>query len=67
MSLLYPGPAPRLFPSPPPVVSVPARQFPVTIHFSKRTELHDYLGAAVRKVVLHGAPGAALKETTTML
>jgi hypothetical protein len=32
------------------VVSVPARQFPVTIHFSKRTELHDYLGAAVRKV-----------------
>lgn len=42
----------RLFAKPPPVLSVPARQFPVTIHFSKHTELHDYLGAAVRKVRL---------------
>ncbi|CAI5478634.1 unnamed protein product [Closterium sp. Yama58-4] len=33
----------RLFPAgPPPVVSVPARQFPVTVHFARRTELVDY-------------------------
>lgn len=29
---------------------VPARQYPVTIHFSRRTEMHDYVGAAFRKV-----------------
>lgn len=40
----------RLFPQPPPVVSVPARQYPVTVHFSKRTEVHDYVGAAYKKV-----------------
>lgn len=40
----------RLFGKPPPVLSVPARQFPVTIHFAKHTELRDYLGTAVRKV-----------------
>lgn len=40
----------RLFKSPPPVLSVPARQFPVTVHFAKHTEMQDYLGAAVRKV-----------------
>ncbi|GBF90232.1 ATP-dependent RNA helicase [Raphidocelis subcapitata] len=40
----------RLFPSPPPVLTVPARQYPVTVHFSRRTELHDYAGAAYRKV-----------------
>lgn len=40
----------RLFPSPPPIVRVPARQFPVTVHFSRRTELHDYIGAAYGKV-----------------
>lgn len=40
----------RLFPEPPPVVCVPARQYPVTVHFSKRTELHDYVGAAFKKV-----------------
>jgi ATP-dependent RNA helicase DHX37/DHR1 len=39
-----------LFASPPPVLSVPARQFPVTIHFAKHTELQDYLATAVRKV-----------------
>ena len=32
-------------------MQVPARQFPVTVHFSRRTELHDYMGAAFRKVV----------------
>lgn len=40
----------RLFKAPPPVLSVPARQFPVTVHFAKHTEMHDYLGSAVRKV-----------------
>lgn len=40
----------RLFSTPPPLVHVPARQYPVTIHFSKRTELDDYVGAAARKV-----------------
>ncbi len=28
----------RLFPTPPPLVRVPARQYPVTVHFSRRTE-----------------------------
>ncbi|GBG66664.1 hypothetical protein CBR_g66799 [Chara braunii] len=40
----------QLFRNPPPVVKVPARQFPVTVHFSKRTELVDYVGAAYKKV-----------------
>jgi hypothetical protein len=40
----------KLFAEAPPVLSVPARQFPVTIHFSRQTELQDYLGAAIRKV-----------------
>jgi len=40
----------RLFAAPPPVIKVPARQFPVSIHFSRRTELHDYVGAAIKKV-----------------
>lgn len=40
----------RLFPRSPPLVHVPARQYPVTIHFSKCTEMHDYSGAAFAKV-----------------
>ena len=40
----------RLFPSAPPVVRVPARQFPVTVHFNRRTEVQDYPGAAYQKV-----------------
>jgi hypothetical protein len=28
---------------------VPARQFPVTVHFARRTELRDYVSAAFRK------------------
>ena len=40
----------RLFPTPPSLVSVPARQFPVTVHFSRRTELRDYVAAAAKKV-----------------
>jgi ATP-dependent RNA helicase DHX37/DHR1 len=34
---------PKLFSPPPPVVTVKARQYPVTTHFSKRTELEDYV------------------------
>ena len=40
----------RLFPAPPPLLHVPARQFPITIHFSRRTEMHDFVGAAYSKV-----------------
>ena len=40
----------KLFPSPPPVVNVPARQYPVTVHFSRRTEMTDYIAAAFKKV-----------------
>ncbi len=39
-----------LFPAPPPVVSVESRQYPVTIHFSKHTELRDYSRAVFKKV-----------------
>lgn len=38
-----------LFPTPPPVVTVQARQHPVTVHFSRRTELGDYVRTAVSK------------------
>ncbi|KAG5188228.1 hypothetical protein JKP88DRAFT_353468 [Tribonema minus] len=58
----------RLFPkegsrrvATPPIV--PSRQFPVTIHFSKRTEMYDYLGASFNKVCkIHRTlpPGAIL-------
>ncbi|KDD72186.1 hypothetical protein H632_c3728p0, partial [Helicosporidium sp. ATCC 50920] len=40
---------PRLFQPPPPLLRVPARQFPVTVHFARRTPAEDYVGAAVRK------------------
>ncbi|XP_066545535.1 putative ATP-dependent RNA helicase DHX37 [Amia ocellicauda] len=39
----------RLFPTPPPLIKVDARQFPVTVHFNKRTPLDDYTGEAFRK------------------
>ncbi|KAL1368963.1 hypothetical protein HN51_023103 [Arachis hypogaea] len=41
----------RLFPSPPPVIEVPTRQFPVTVYFAKKTEITDYIGAAYTKVL----------------
>jgi len=41
----------RLFASPPPVVTVKSRQFPVTMHFSRRTELVDYVDVAFKRVV----------------
>uniref|UniRef100_K3W5Y1 RNA helicase n=1 Tax=Globisporangium ultimum (strain ATCC 200006 / CBS 805.95 / DAOM BR144) TaxID=431595 RepID=K3W5Y1_GLOUD len=41
----------RLFPKSPPVLRVDARQYPVTVHFNKRTELDDYVSEAYKKVV----------------
>lgn len=41
----------RLFPKPPPVLRVNARQYPVTVHFNKRTELDNYVDEAFKKVV----------------
>ncbi|XP_008947426.1 PREDICTED: probable ATP-dependent RNA helicase DHX37 [Merops nubicus] len=40
----------RLFPVTPPVIQVDARQFPVTVHFNKKTPLDDYSGECFRKV-----------------
>ncbi|EGO23947.1 hypothetical protein SERLADRAFT_362091 [Serpula lacrymans var. lacrymans S7.9] len=37
-----------LFPSPPPVINVAARQHPVTIHFNRRTP-SDYVNEAIKK------------------
>ncbi|KAL0459722.1 UNVERIFIED_CONTAM: ATP-dependent RNA helicase DEAH13 [Sesamum latifolium] len=34
----------RIFRTPPPVIEVPTRQYPVTTHFSKKTEIVDYIG-----------------------
>ncbi|EEF39315.1 ATP-dependent RNA helicase, putative [Ricinus communis] len=34
-----------------PVIEVPTRQFPVTVHFSKRTDIVDYIGQAYKKVM----------------
>ncbi|CAG0890412.1 unnamed protein product [Darwinula stevensoni] len=39
----------RLFRSPPPVITVDSRQFPVTVHFNKQTP-SDYVEEAFRKV-----------------
>ncbi|KAK9068970.1 hypothetical protein SSX86_013086 [Deinandra increscens subsp. villosa] len=41
----------KLFSSPPPVIEVPTRQYPVTIHFSKRTDIVDYIGQAYKKIL----------------
>ncbi|KFP56201.1 putative ATP-dependent RNA helicase DHX37, partial [Cariama cristata] len=40
----------RLFSVMPPVIQVDARQFPVTVHFNKKTPLDDYSGECFRKV-----------------
>src|SRR5208282_2608966 len=40
----------RLFPEPPPVINVDARQFPVTVHFNKKTAVSDYVDEAFKKV-----------------
>ncbi|KAM9393778.1 putative ATP-dependent RNA helicase DHX37 [Pholidichthys leucotaenia] len=39
----------KLFRTPPPVIRVDARQFPVTVHFNKRTPLDNYIGEAFHK------------------
>uniref|UniRef100_A0A8C0JBJ3 DEAH-box helicase 37 n=1 Tax=Chelonoidis abingdonii TaxID=106734 RepID=A0A8C0JBJ3_CHEAB len=40
----------KLFPAVPPAIQVDARQFPVTVHFNKRTPADDYNGECFRKV-----------------
>lgn len=42
----------RLFRVKPPVIKVDARQFPVTIHYNKRTPFDNYLNEAYRKVII---------------
>ncbi|KAI0108635.1 DEAH-box RNA helicase [Nemania sp. FL0031] len=39
-----------LFPTPPPVLDVEGRQYPVTMHFSRRTQ-HDYVDEAFKKII----------------
>ncbi|XP_045828380.1 ATP-dependent RNA helicase DEAH13 [Trifolium pratense] len=41
----------KLFQTPPPVIEVPTRQFPVTMYFAKKTEITDYVGAAYKKIL----------------
>ncbi|RYH29864.1 DEAD/DEAH box helicase [archaeon] len=40
----------RLFQPIPPVIQVEARQYPVTVHFAKKTELRNYLQATYQKI-----------------
>ncbi|XP_075754590.1 putative ATP-dependent RNA helicase DHX37 isoform X2 [Pelodiscus sinensis] len=40
----------KLFPTVPPAIQVDARQFPVTVHFNKKTPVDDYSGECFRKV-----------------
>jgi HrpA-like RNA helicase len=39
-----------LFANPPPLIKIDTRQYPVTIHFSRRTPAQDYLNAALDKI-----------------
>lgn len=42
----------RMFPGlKPPVIKIGARQFPVTVHFNRRTSLDNYVGDAYKKVI----------------
>ncbi|PWA40387.1 RNA helicase family protein [Artemisia annua] len=41
----------KMFANPPPVIEVPTRQYPVTTHFSKRTDVVDYIGQAYKKIL----------------
>ena len=41
----------RLFAHPPPVVRVASRQYPVTVHFNKRTPIDDYLPETLKKIL----------------
>lgn len=56
----------RLFPTPPPLVHVPARQYPVTVHFNRRTELEDYVEAAFHKVNQQQCFGATGETNDSM-
>jgi len=40
----------RLFPQAPPVINVEARQYPVSVHFNRRTALQNYVDEAFKKV-----------------
>ncbi|XP_071946608.1 probable ATP-dependent RNA helicase DHX37 [Antedon mediterranea] len=40
-----------LFKIPPPVIKIDSRQFPVTIHFNKKTPLENYVAEAYRKIL----------------
>lgn len=40
---------PTLFPTPPPVLDIEGRQFPVTLHFARQTK-HDYVEEAFKKI-----------------
>ena len=42
--------SPSLFSPVPPVINVEARQYPVTVHFARRTEQNNYLEEVYRKV-----------------
>ncbi|XP_076899859.1 ATP-dependent RNA helicase DEAH13-like [Bidens hawaiensis] len=41
----------KIFSNPPPVIEVPTRQYPVTTHFSKQTDIVDYIGQAYKKIL----------------
>eukprot|EP00808_Paulinella_micropora_P021713 g55626.t1 len=43
-ALLFPG-------TPPPLVEVEGRQFPVTVHFARKTAFEDYVDCAIEKVL----------------
>lgn len=40
----------KLFPVPPIVINIQSRQFPVTVHFNKKTDFGDYVGACFNKI-----------------
>lgn len=40
----------KLFPTPPIVINIQSRQYPVTVHFNKKTDFGDYVGACYNKV-----------------
>ena len=57
----------RLSPAVPPLISVKSRQYPVTIHFEKRTEALGYVDVAFNKVcaALGSAVGAGASPHAT--
>ncbi len=44
----------NLFPTPPPVLEVPARQYEVVTHFNRTTPLQDYMNKMIDKVRVVG-------------